>query len=198
MTWQVVRTFLANVALHSSSQLPVASMAGGLYRGYGGVQEVPYRQQHLESPALRERLGVPENTSGVAITAVSPVSAAAANASDGSGQLLQADDVIVAIDDHRVGNDHTVVLRGGEIVRADYLITDKPVGQSTSLDVLRGGKARRVSLVLTPLPPPIPRNHAFDSTPEWLLIGGLLFTPLTAGVSPPPRSQHLLGNACCC
>jgi hypothetical protein len=136
------------------------------------VQEVPYRWQALESPALRERLGVPTNTSGVAVTAVSALSAvgvtsaaaavapppgtlAAERGGTGGGGtgvaggvvgsgvvgtattvnssaaceecgLLRVDDVITAIDGHALGDDHTVSLRPGEIVRADYLITSKP------------------------------------------------------------------------
>ena len=173
---RVVRTFLDNV-----------ERAEGVY---GGVQEVPYRHQNLESPALREKLGVPDNTSGVAITAVSSISTVGRNSTqrlDGEGDgdagpLLRVDDVVVAIDGHRLGNDHTVALRGGEIVRADYLITSKAAAVPTTFDVLRNGHALRFSSVLTPLPPPIPRNHGFDSTPEWLLIGGLIFTPLTAAL----------------
>ena len=146
---------------------------------------MPYRHQHLESLALRERLGVPENTSGVAITAVSAISSVGRNstgADEAGGPLLRVDDVIVAIDGHKLGNDHTVALRRGEIVKADYLITAKPAAVPTTFELLRAGKALRVSALLTPLPPPIPRNHGFDSAPEWLLIGGLLFTPLTAAL----------------
>ena len=187
---RVVSTFLENVA-----------KGDGVY---AGVQEVPYRSQQLESPALRERLGVPDNVSGVAVTFVSPISSVGRNESSGYGQpllqrsepLLQADDVITSIDGHRVGNDHTVALRGGEIVRADYLITSKAAGVPTTFEVLRRGKAGHITAVLTPLPPPIPRNHGFDSSPEWLLIGGFLFTPLTAAlvesasVGGMPTSVH--------
>ena len=37
--------------------------------------------------------------------------------------LFRVDDVVLAIDDHDLGDDFTVNLRGDELVRADYLIT---------------------------------------------------------------------------
>ena len=59
-------------------------------------------------------------------------------ACDGCG-LLRVDDVITAIDGHALGDDHTVALRPGEIVRADYLITNKPALQRTVFSLLRRG-----------------------------------------------------------
>ena len=188
----VVRTFLLN------SGILVDGVDDGVVphsvTGYAGVQEIPYRWQPLESPALRARLGVPDDASGVAITAVSAISSLSAErrnvssitaVGDAAGRgadWLQIDDVITAIDGHSLGNDNSVTLRAGEIVRADYLITSKPIGVPTSFDTLRNGISMKLSAVLTPLPPPIPRNHAFDSWPEWLLIGGLVFTRLTAAL----------------
>ena len=190
----VVRTFLLN------SGILVDGVDDGVVphsvTGYAGVQEIPYRWQPLESPALRARLGVPDDASGVAITAVSAISSLSAErrnvssitavgdagAAGRRAAWLQIDDVITAIDGHSLGNDNSVTLRAGEIVRADYLITSKPIGVPTSFDTLRNGISMKLSAVLTPLPPPIPRNHAFDSWPEWLLIGGLVFTRLTAAL----------------
>ena len=134
----VVRTFLLN------SGILVDGVDDGVVphsvTGYAGVQEIPYRWQPLESPALRARLGVPDDASGVAITAVSAISSLSAerrNVSSISADMqgaaaagrradwLQIDDVITAIDGHSLGNDNSVTLRAGEIVRADYLITSK-------------------------------------------------------------------------
>ena len=36
-----------------------------------------------------------------------------------------------------------------------------------------------VEATLSPLVPNCPRDHGIDCTPEWLVIGGLLFVPLT-------------------
>ncbi|KAL1521992.1 hypothetical protein AB1Y20_021637 [Prymnesium parvum] len=142
---------------------------------YAGVQEVPFRVHPLENAALRRKLRVPAGTSGVVITAVNPRSAAAALAAP-----LRAGDVITAIDGRPVGDDYTVRLRGDELVAADYLITGKRVSVPTRLELLRGGSHRTVSVTLGAIPAVIPRTHGVDAQPEWLLIGGLLFAPLTA------------------
>ena len=58
--------------------------------------------------------------------------------------------------------------------------TGKPAGASTHFVLLRNGTQRTVNVTLGPIPPPIPRTHGHDAHPEWLLIGGLLFAPLSA------------------
>ena len=89
-------------------------------------------------------------------------------------------DVITAIDGVRVGDDGTVPLRAGERVKLDYMITSKVAGAKTSLSVLRGGVPLVIERPLSPLVPPLPRWHGFDCEPEWVVLGGLLFAPLTA------------------
>ena len=69
---------------------------------------------------------------------------------------------------------------GGMSVDLDWLITSKMEGAATTLDVLRRGKPLRIHAQLWPLVPPMPRWHAFDCSPEWVVIGGLVFTSLTA------------------
>ena len=156
----VVQTFLTN-CLHGGGR-------------YAGVQEVPFRVQRLEATALRSRLGVPPGTNGVVVTAVSDLMAVTNSSS------LLVDDVITSIDGTELGNDYTVLLRAGERVGADYLITSKHIGSPTTLGLLRGGRRLAWSGVLGPIPPPIPRTHGLDASPEWVLICGFLFAPLTA------------------
>ena len=50
----------------------------------------------------------------------------------------------------------------------------------TELSILRYGRSLTLRAQLVPLPPPLPRWHDFDCTPEWVIIGGLVFSPLTA------------------
>ena len=168
--------------------------------------DVPFRFEHLENRGLRRYLRVPENVTGVVISAVSPLSALAprdggesverkgfvspvgtggvrpsAALAEGERNSLRADDVLTAIDGVPIGDDGTVLLRPGERVKVDWLITSKmPGSKTTELEILRSGMPITIRVDLRPLPPPLPRWHDYDCQPEWVVIGGLLFAPLTA------------------
>lgn len=64
-------------------------------------------------------------------------------------------------------------------MNADFLITGKRKGEPTTFTVVRDTKAIEITTTLSPLVSNVPRDHAIDTTPEWLVIGGLLFVPLT-------------------
>ena len=183
----------------------IATSVDGSYV-YRGVQEVPFRWAKLQNKSLRRflRFG---GTSGVVVTKVSPLAAAAA---EETGQdFLRRDDVITHIDGAELGDDYTVPLREdrryvqnrwvqekiietelihstshtastrSEFMNADFLITGKKKGEPTTFDIIRESKSLRITSVLGPLTPNAPRDHGVDCTPEWLVIGGLLFVPLT-------------------
>ena len=79
-----------------------------------------------------------------------------------------------------MGDDLSIALRPGERVQVDCLITHKVAGSTTELSILRGGQRLTIHAKLAPLPPLLPRWHGFDCSPEWVVIGGLVFAPLTA------------------
>ena len=147
--------------------------------------DVPFRANKLENRGLRRSLKVPNGTSGGVVVAVSPLSALAPTsaegaAEEGSKSALHIDDVITAIDGQAVGDDLSVALRPGERVQVDCLITHKEAGTTTEFDILRAGQPLTLRAMLAPLPPLLPRWHGFDCSPEWVVIGGLVFVPLTA------------------
>jgi len=144
--------------------------------------DVPFRARRLENTGLRRYLKVPDGTSGAAVVAVSPLSALAPSKADAANNAstLLVNDVVTAIDGKPVGDDLTVALRPGERVQVDCLITHKVPGTATELQILRGGVPLTFRASLAPLPPLLPRWHGFDCTPEWLVIGGMVFAPLTA------------------
>jgi len=135
---------------------------------YPGVTDVPFKLCELRNPSLRRKHRVPAERTGVLVTAVSPL----------AGLPLQEDDVIVAIDGKPLGDDGTVELRRLELMSADFLITCKPPGGATTFSVLRSGAPLEVSAVLRPLAHTLPRCHGFDCTPEYIIIGGLVFSRL--------------------
>ena len=141
---------------------------------------MPFRAQRLENAGLRRFLKVPDGTSGAVVVAVSPLSALAPSEHASNASVLLVDDVITAIDGSPIGDDLSTALRPGERVQVDSLITHKVAGTTTELRILRGGVPHTLRAELEPLPPLLPRWHRFDCVPEWVVIGGLLFVPLTA------------------
>ena len=142
--------------------------------------DVPFRAQRLENKGLRRFLKVPDGTSGAVVVAVSPLSALAPSENVSNASVLLINDVITAIDGHAVGDDLSTALRPGERVQVDCLITHKSVGETTEMHILRDGLPLTLRAKLDPLPPLLPRWHSFDCLPEWVVIGGLVFVPLTA------------------
>ena len=140
---------------------------------YRGVQELPFRWAPLQNKSLRKFLSFDGN-SGVVVTKVSPLAAKASG-----GDFLQKEDVITHIDGKELGEDYTVPLRGDELMNADFLITGKKKGQATKFNIIRDTTPIEICSTLAPLTSNIPRDHGIDCTPEWLVIGGLLFVPLT-------------------
>ena len=157
----IIPSLVCHNFLHSLEQ------GGGVYRG---IADIPFKHMELRNRSLRDKLRVLPEQTGVVVTKVSPLAAEL--------QLLE-DDVITAIDNKVVGDDFTVELRRSELVAADYLITCKQMGEPTQFSILRNGKPLEFSVLLTPLPHVIPRCHNFDCVPTYLIIGGLVFTPLT-------------------
>jgi len=140
---------------------------------YEGVQEVPFRWAPLQNKSLRKLLKMPKESTGVVVTRVSPLAEKRYNT------FLKENDVITHIDGRSIGDDYTVALRQDELMNADFLITGKRSGVPTVFDVIRDTKSLKISVTLGPLPSNVPREHNLDCTPEWLVIGGLLFVPLT-------------------
>ena len=171
---------------------------------YIGVPEMPFRVQSLQNKSLRKMLGVAPGMSGVVVTSVSPLARASAIAAaaqakgegegEGAGEggredgeaggegeacFPMVDDVVTHIDGKPVGDDFTVPLRGEELVAADFLVTGKRCDERTVFTVLRGGRALELGVTLGPLASALPRTHGADAAPNWQLIGGLLFVPLS-------------------
>jgi S1-C subfamily serine protease len=145
--------------------------------GYQGMPCVPFRFQSLENAAIRKSLQmVPQKHSGVYIKEVAKLGALA-------GKLKQGD-VVLQIDGQRIGNDMTVHFRDTESVDFRHRITGAKKGSTTELRVLRNGKEITISAVLPGNTHHLlcPRYHELDCVPTFLIVGGLVFVPLTGGL----------------
>jgi len=138
----------------------------------GGVGCAGFQWQPLESAAARMACGLPvDELRGVRVRYVD----AAAPASS----VLRVDDVVLAIDGIDIGYDCTVPLaasRAGERVTFQYLTSRRHVGDVCTLAVWRDGQSLDVSVELASPGQLVPSN---PDVPEYLLVGGLVFVPLS-------------------
>lgn len=145
--------------------------------GYRGMPCVPFRFQSLENEAFRKSLEmVPRKHSGIYVKEVAKLGALAGK--------LKPEDVILQINGQRIGNDMTVPFRDSESVDFRYRITGGKKGSKTSLRVLRQGKELAIEAVLPGNTQHLlcPRYHQLDCLPTFLVVGGLVFVPLTGAL----------------
>ena len=137
---------------------------------YDGVPQLGLRLQPLESPALRESLGLTPRQTGGLVTRVDYGSPA-------SG-MIERGDVIISIGGYPVAGDLTVAMPGNGRVSLEAVVGAQQVGAKLPLSLLRGAEQRDVVLVLTRSTALVPGRRAGE-TPEYFVFGGAVFQPLT-------------------
>lgn len=136
--------------------------------------------QSLESPVLRLALGMKKDESGVLVKDVDP--------SGPAHGIICVHDVLLSVADKRIANDGSIAFERGRVTFS-HMMNRKFVGDSCEVQVLRSGsefstntaavrQARlSVDIKLERCQPLVP--HEVPSTPSYLIVGGLVFVPLT-------------------
>lgn len=140
---------------------------------YDGYPTVGIIAQNLENEGLRRLIGLKTEDSGVLVNKVIPGSAA-------EGYILQ-DDVVLAVDGHKVADDGTVEFRHNERTSLNYFINSHQLNDSLTVRIMRKGKILEISFKLTKS---LGRNRLvplelYDTRPSYYIYGGLVFSPLT-------------------
>jgi hypothetical protein len=157
---------------------------------YTGFASMGFDVQHCENPSLRAFHAMAPTDAGVRVMNVHPLCAARL------GARLLPGDIVTHFDGVQIANDGTVVFnRGEQRISWRYLLSQKFVGDSCALSVLRAGKRlpaltvelTHSSLLVPPSPlhwlaPPAPggaRGPAVRPTPSFAIVGGLVFVTLS-------------------
>jgi len=129
--------------------------------------------QNMDSHALKDRYGMTESQTGALVYHVSP--------GHHSAEVLRKGDVLLAIDKHPIADDATVEIRPRERTLFTYFADLKQVGETVSLDILRNGTVRTVSVrldrqqnsgLLVP-------TKEYGRRPRYTIYQGFVFTVLS-------------------
>lgn len=149
-------------------------VGNGHFTGFGSAG---FDYQALESPSLRMAMGLKKGESGVRVSHV--------HLTGPSTDMLLPDDVLLKVGKNKVGNDGSIAFERGRISFAYYLQCHFP-GESCTLEVRRAGHAKPLSLRIC-----LQRNRrlvdvdpsgasaAIGTAPRYLVVGGLVFVPLS-------------------
>jgi S1-C subfamily serine protease len=144
--------------------------ADGHYDGFPGIG---IEWQPMENPGLRASVGMSDTQTGVLLTYIAPDSTAR--------DILQAGDVLLAIEGSPIASDGTVPFRGTERIQFAQEVQKKFIGESVRCTILRNGKAMETTI---PLRPSLGSGRLvpytqYDTAPTYYLVGGLVLQPLT-------------------
>jgi len=151
----------------------------GRFKGFGTAG---FSYQPLESPVLREALGVTKGMSGVRVKAVDPAGPSAG--------ILRSNDVVLRIDGQQIGNDGTVTFERGRIPFA-YRLQKYFCGEICELSILRSGedgaasKKLKVEVAVERIRSLVdadaggPNSKSGCMAARYLISAGLVFVPLT-------------------
>jgi S1-C subfamily serine protease len=139
---------------------------------YDGYTELGVSAQDTVNPALRADLGLDARQTGVTVSYIDPFGSAAG--------ILQPRDVLLSIDGHIIDNEGLVKLDDATVEYAE-LVERKQCGETVGLTVWRDGKTQAIVIPLKRWNDPFIFRQTYDQRPEYTIIGGLVFSPLSRG-----------------
>ena len=137
---------------------------------YDGIPDLGIWWQTTENTGLRKALGLAADNSGVLVTKVAYNSSA--------WDILKEGDTLMTLDGVRIGNDGTIPFRDDERIDFSDIVSRRQVGESLDAIVARQGKELSVKIPLK-APSDLVAGPRYDVKPSYLIVGGLVFMPLT-------------------
>jgi hypothetical protein len=137
---------------------------------YDGFPKAGVRIVSLQNPAYRRYLGLPATGDGARIDSL-------ADYTEKAG-LLKKDDVILAVGEHPVGSDGTILLEGNRVYcTTAFQVPQK--GEKLKLKIWRNKKEIDVAVPMTVRREDSNIGNLYDAPPRYFVFAGLVFTPLT-------------------
>ncbi|MBQ4480349.1 MAG: trypsin-like peptidase domain-containing protein [Victivallales bacterium] len=133
-----------------------------------GFGSAGFRYATLENPDTRRYLKMTDGQTGVRITYVC----------QHNRELLQLDDVLLAIDGIHVANNGYIRLVTGESRAFSTLISQRQIGEKIDLTILRDGKELVVQLPVKKIEY-LCKDFLYDTLPDYYIVGGFVFTTLS-------------------
>ena len=139
-----------------------------------GFPKLGIMTDKIENPSLKEYYHLAEDAGGILVVDIVHNSILK--------DVLQKEDIITAIDGHKIESDGTVEFRPNQYTHFKYFIDLHQYGDEVSLDVLRDGK--KVALKAT-LPKTSSKEKSsyskleYDKMPTYFMLGGYVFSPIT-------------------
>jgi S1-C subfamily serine protease len=139
----------------------------GKYTGFGYVG---FSYQRLENPTLRSAIKMPKGESGVMVKKIDKIAPAF--------NVLKTGDIICKVLGKSIANDGTLPFLDGERINFNHEVQRRYVGEKVAFNILRDGKTKKVEVETMLKSPMVPL--AVPRRPEYLIVGGIVFVPLTA------------------
>ncbi len=139
----------------------------GTYHGY---PELGAAVMDTRNAALRAHLGLSSAETGVVVYYIDPFGSA--------NGTLQPGDILLGIDNYDIAEDGTVELEGNTVEFAE-LLERKQWGETANFRLLREGTIQDIAVPLTNPKDPYVFRNIYDKPPDYCMVGGLVFSPLS-------------------
>ena len=153
---------------------------------YDGFPKLGIYMEKIENPTQKEYYKLDENSGGILVVKIlytSPFK-----------DVLKKDDIITAIDGHKIESDGTVSFRENQYTHFKYYVDMHQYGEEVALDVLRDGKKISVKVKLSTKKSTERSSFAefeYDKMPTYFILGGYVFTPLTQNLLNASNQPNL-------
>jgi len=153
---------------------------------YDGFPKLGIMTDKIENPTLKEYYKLNEKEGGILVVDILYNSILK--------DVLKKEDIITAIDGHKIESDGTVEFRDKQYTHFKYLIDLHQYGDEVTLDVLRKGKKMRLKVTLPKTSSTEYSTYArleYDKMPSYFMLGGYVFSPITQNLLNASRSPVL-------
>ncbi len=154
---------------------------------YDGVPSLGVYSEKMENESLRAYYGLKDGRTGILVSRVVYGSSA--------WGVLEENDIITETAGIPVANDRTIPFRGSARVDFSHAVSQRQVGDTLDLGLLRAGKPLAVKVTLKP-PATLVEGPRYDVQPAYRIFAGLVFMPLTQdfmgvwGANVPPKFRY--------